>query len=141
MTHPAGVVVVGAGFAGLIAARQLVRQGHDVVVLEASHRVGGRTDTHRKGERLIEVGGQWTGPGQDRVLALADEFDVNTFQTPHVGLDLSVVDGVVREASTDPTVAGVAHAVERLDGMAAALPVGEPWQAEGAQLLDTVTIA
>lgn len=39
----ADVVVVGAGFAGLSAARELVRHGYDVVVLEGRHRVGGRS--------------------------------------------------------------------------------------------------
>ena len=41
------VVVVGAGLAGLVAAFELRRQGHDVVVLEAQHRVGGRIYTLR----------------------------------------------------------------------------------------------
>src|SRR5689334_10489033 len=39
------VIVVGAGAAGLMAARELVRSGKRVVVLEAGHRVGGRVLT------------------------------------------------------------------------------------------------
>ena len=141
--HPSvqfDVVVVGAGFAGLSAARELVALGRDVVVLEASGRVGGRTDTHHDQDRLIELGGQWTGPGQDRVLALAAELGVDTFQTPHEGVDLSVVGGVVTESSQDANTAGVAAAVEQLDVLAADLPAGEPWRVPGADRLDTVTL-
>lgn len=44
--HRAEVVVAGAGLAGLVAARELVAEGKDVVVLEARNRVGGRTVHH-----------------------------------------------------------------------------------------------
>lgn len=55
----ADVVVVGAGFAGLITARELANAGLDVVVLEARDRVGGRVWTeHRMGQDL-ELGGTW----------------------------------------------------------------------------------
>ena len=55
----ADVIVIGAGFAGLIAARELSRAGRSVIVLEARDRVGGRTWTdHRLGHDL-ELGGTW----------------------------------------------------------------------------------
>ena len=44
-----GVVIVGAGLAGLSAARRLRRSGKSFVVLEARDRVGGRTLNHRIG--------------------------------------------------------------------------------------------
>jgi monoamine oxidase len=55
----ADVVVIGAGFAGLIAARELGRAGLGVVVLEARDRVGGRTWTDRRLGHDLELGGTW----------------------------------------------------------------------------------
>jgi monoamine oxidase len=73
-TESADVVVVGAGLAGLTAARDLQRAGLRVLVLEARDRVGGRTLNQPIAPNVVvEVGGQWVGPGQDRVLALIAE--------------------------------------------------------------------
>ncbi len=74
MTIPANadVVVVGAGFAGLSAARELVRLGHDVVVLEGRDRVGGRSSTTTIAGMPVDLGGTFVGPTQDAVIALAE---------------------------------------------------------------------
>src|SRR5580700_6209968 len=55
----ADVVVIGAGFAGLVAARELGRAGLGVLVLEARGRVGGRTWTDRRLGHDLELGGTW----------------------------------------------------------------------------------
>jgi protoporphyrinogen/coproporphyrinogen III oxidase len=51
-----GTIVVGAGMSGLVRARELVRRGEDVALLEASSRVGGAVRTLRKEGFLLELG-------------------------------------------------------------------------------------
>ena len=78
------MVVVGAGLAGLVAARDLgARRAPTSSVLEARDRVGGRTlNADRSATAsVVEIGGQWIGPTQDRVAALAAELGVETFPT------------------------------------------------------------
>ena len=77
-TLTADVVVVGAGLAGLSAARALTAAGRRVVVLEARDRVGGRTLNHPlPGGHVADLGGTWIGPTQNEVAALADELDLS----------------------------------------------------------------
>ena len=65
----ADVVVVGAGYAGLSAARHLVAEGAKVLVMEARGRVGGRVWTRAtEAGTPIDVGGAWIGPGQDAIV-------------------------------------------------------------------------
>ena len=78
----ADVVVVGAGLAGLNAARELVRAGVDVVVLEESDRVGGRVATDEVDGRLLDRGFQLYNPAYpegDRVFD-AKSLDLRSFR-------------------------------------------------------------
>ncbi|WP_372404723.1 flavin monoamine oxidase family protein [Streptomyces luteireticuli] len=65
MVNSCDVVVIGAGFAGVTAARDLGAEGHSVVLLEARDRVGGRTFRDEVLGREVELGGtyvHWTQP-------------------------------------------------------------------------------
>lgn len=68
------VAVVGAGFAGLRTAMLLERAGHEVVVLEARQRVGGRAHTVRFDDGFYEAGGEWIDADHHACAALLEEF-------------------------------------------------------------------
>ena len=89
-TRELDVVVVGAGLSGLAAARSLSGRGLHVAVLEARDRVGGRTLSRRIGGDVLDLGGQWIGPTQDRVKALAGELGIETFPQHGKGTKLLV---------------------------------------------------
>src|SRR6185503_18444831 len=81
-TLEADVAVVGAGMAGLAAATELQRRGASFTVLEARDRVGGRLQSvELQPGMFIDVGGQWVGPTQDRLYALAREHGASIFPT------------------------------------------------------------
>src|SRR5918912_3667129 len=99
-TREADVAVVGAGLAGLTSARRLEAAGASVVVLEARDRVGGRTLNEPLGDgQVVEIGGQWIGPTQDRIAALARELGVDTFPTHRTGDRLIDLGGDLRRYS------------------------------------------
>lgn len=80
------VVVVGAGLSGLVAARQLRKQGLRVQILEARNRTGGRMirQTTRTGA-VIDLGGQWGGDTHHRFEGLVNELGIERFPSYHDG--------------------------------------------------------
>lgn len=141
------MVVVGAGFAGLTAARRLEDAGASVVVIEARDRVGGRTLSHFLTDgQPIEIGGQWAGPGHHDLLALAAELGVPTFPTYDAGWHLLFYRGrLLRHRGLIPprlppnVLADFLQAQVRLDRMARQVPLDEPWTAPLASRWDATT--
>lgn len=135
MENNVDVVVVGAGLAGLTAARDLQRAGLKVCVLEARDRVGGRiwTQTQEDGV-FIDHGGQFVGPTQDRILAMAEELGVTTFP--------SLVEGdnhVLVHGRDDLSFVNLIQVVDELENMAATLPLEQPWLGNRAREWDAQT--
>jgi monoamine oxidase len=142
------VVVVGAGLAGLAAARALRAAGRDVVVLEARDRVGGRTLNEPIGDgKVVEIGAQWVGPTQERVLKLIAELGLETFPTHTAGANLFERDGRIRRYSgtiprANPVgLAEVGLAMSRINAMATQIPPQAPWGAPKAERWDSETFA
>ena len=148
MTIPpnADVVVVGAGFAGLSAARDLVRLGHDVVVLEGRDRVGGRSSTTTIAGTPVDLGGTFVGPTQDAVIALAKELGCESVRTYSHGKNLIRWRGKVRAyRSTIPKLSlielfDVSRIQWRFDRVSRRVPVQEPWTSPIADILDSKTL-
>jgi monoamine oxidase len=147
-TRDADLVVVGAGLAGLSAARTAAAAGASVVVVEARDRVGGRTLNEEIGDgRVVEVGGQWIGPTQDRLAALASELGVDTFPTFGDGENVIEYAGRLRRyRGTIPRInpvilLDVERAQRRLNRLARRVPLDAPWEAPNAAALDGQTAA
>lgn len=147
-TFDCDVVVVGAGFAGVAAARAL-SPAHTTIVLEARERVGGRTYTvrHEDPSVWIDLGGQWIGPQQHVMTELVRELGVETFPTHTDGENLLLVgDRVRRYTGTIPRLnpldlASVGWAQWRLERMSKEVPLEAPWRAPRAAEWDRTTLA
>jgi monoamine oxidase len=106
-------VIVGGGFAGVTAARELTMRGRSAVLVEARDRLGGRTYTVDHDGHAMELGGTWVHPVQPNVWAEINRYGVETETFPLLeGLRQAVVSGGrVVELSDDD----LARAVDALD--------------------------
>lgn len=146
-TRQADVVIVGAGLAGLAAARDLERDGLEVVVLEARDRVGGRTCSRPASDgTILDLGGQWIGPTQDRLAALAAEVGATTFPTYNEGKNIEyyhderfVYEGAIPMGDPIAMMESI-EALLELNLMASEVPLEAPWTAPKAAEWDGQTV-
>jgi monoamine oxidase len=157
-TRRVDVVVVGAGLAGLVAALELTRSGLSSVVLEARDRVGGRMLRKQVIEGgWVDLGGQWVGPTQSAILAVAKELHVEHFDSYYTGNNVLYYDGMRSafegefppSASSGQTMAGVSRADlvaaqqvwAKIDTLASTVNTAKPWLTPDASSLDSQTVS
>ena len=73
MSAPPEVLIIGAGVAGLTAARELTAAGVRVLVLEARERLGGRVMTHHTPDGPVELGAEFVHGAVEETLSVARE--------------------------------------------------------------------
>src|SRR5215831_14545923 len=143
----ADVIVVGAGLAGLTAARRLRGAGYSVLVIEARERVGGRVLNHSlDGGQVVDAGGQFVGPAQRHILGLAAELGVATHPIFTSGLTILEFGGRRHSYRRVPRLsplqlADSGRAIFALERMARRVPLDAPWRAPGAAAADSRTLA
>lgn len=129
------VLVVGAGMAGLSAARSIADAGHPVRVIEARGRIGGRVCTDRGWGTPLELGASWIhGTADDPLTELARRTGAQLISTDYYGWAKLVVDPAL--APLDYRSATWRSFVERARTQAAAGSLGAAVQAaaDGARL-------
>jgi len=140
------VIIIGAGLSGLMAGRELLKRGVDsFLVLEARERVGGRTlNMPIGGGHIVEVGGEWIGPGQNAIAALIDELGISAFDQYYEGDTTYDIEGVIsRGLLPDVSLSEAADFAKiawKLDRLCKKMPVGEPWRMNDASALDRTTL-
>lgn len=141
------VVIVGAGLAGLSAARTIAAAGRRVVVLEARGRVAGRNLGHVLANGVpVELGGQWIGPTQTEVLRLVRDLGLDTFDTYDTGSSVTVYNGAVTRYDDETFGLPIESAMEvgrlqqELESLAASVSLASPWLTDDAADLDRQTL-
>jgi monoamine oxidase len=142
-TRSTDVVVVGAGLAGLTAADELTRAGHDVLVVEGRDRVGGRIRTTHVAGVPVDAGATWAAPGHTALRELASRLGSEFVPQFHQGKGVISFGGRRKVESITALAPWVmldlARIMRALQKAVDELPMSSPWQDPRAQRLDSMS--
>ncbi len=139
------IVIIGAGFAGLAAAYELLAVGYDVTIVEARSRVGGRVLSFNKSfsefvpGKNVEGGGELVGSNHPMWMTYAKKFDLEFHDiTENEELDsLIAFDGkLLSDAEADALYEEMDEACNSMNAAAADIDADEPWKSKDAVALD-----
>lgn len=148
------VLIIGGGLAGLSAATIIQRTSNlKIGILEASSRVGGRTSTLKSSldqSTTVDVGGQWIGPTQTKMLALMSHFNLST-ENQTFSIPAVLPDGTVRPRFIELFNSNLAPLLDeeqnelmrfekRIDELCKQMDVEQPWLLDDAEALDSLSL-
>lgn len=141
------VVVIGAGYAGLAAGLALQKAGKNILLLEARNRCGGRILTEYFSEQdYTDLGGQWIGPGHERMYQLAAEFGIDTFHTYDSGKSKLLLNSKIKhyKGLIPPlplfALLSLDRAISKINKLAKNIDLEHPYQSPNAAKWDAMSL-
>ncbi|TVP45316.1 MAG: FAD-dependent oxidoreductase [Mongoliibacter sp.] len=141
------VIIIGAGFSGLAAAKTLHAQHISFVLLEARDRIGGRVYTKRfENGKYLDFGGQWIGPGQDKMYALCEEYGIEIYETYNQGRHILDLNGKIKKyKGLIPrldifSLLNLDWLMRKLESMAKEITSSSPWNHPKASTWDQLNL-
>lgn len=140
------VIIVGAGYAGLTAAKELLKAGKTVKIVEARERVGGRVYTQQFEGYYLDMGGTWVGPTQDKIYELIREYGLQTFPTYDEGKSTLIMNGKTKNYKglipplPIPSLLSLDGAIKQITKLSKTVNLQEPWLTPDAERWDSMTL-
>ena len=142
------VIIIGAGYAGLAAGLALQKAGKKFLLLEARNRCGGRILTeYFSADQYTDLGGQWIGPGHERMYALAKEFGIDTFHTHDAGKSSLLLNGKLKlyKGIIPPlplfALLSLDRAIRKINKLAKTIDLDKPFNSPHAMEWDSMSLA